>query len=132
MLRSLAAIGGALAGYGATGMFTTGGITPPNALVTAGLIFVVIVAAVMWSRERRIAGVWPALLVPAFAYSLYAVAGFSQAECTVPYAPITPTHNCAPVGSHAIAIVAPVLTLLSLVVATRDVRSLAREMTRGR
>lgn len=125
LLRALAAMGGALTGYGATGMFTTGGITPPNALATVGFIFTLVVAAAMWSSERRTAGLWPALLLPAVAYSLYGLGGWAQAECVPPYALITPTHNCAPVGSHAVAVVAPILTLIALTVLVRDLRVLA-------
>ena len=33
LLRTLTAMGGAVAAYGATGMFTSGGIMPPNAIV---------------------------------------------------------------------------------------------------
>jgi hypothetical protein len=126
LLRALAAIGGAVTAYGATGMFTSAGLMPPNPLVTAGLLFTIIVLAAMWSKERRFDGVWPALLVAAVPYSLYALGSLSQPECAPPYQPITPTYSCAPVGSRAIAVVAPILTVVALGLCARDVRALAR------
>jgi hypothetical protein len=126
LLRALAAIGGALAAYGATGMFTSGGLMPPNALVTTGLLFTIVVLVAMWSKERRLAGAWPALLVAGLPYSLYALGYLSQPECTPPYQPITSAYSCAPVGSRAIAVVAPILTATALVLFVRDVRALAK------
>ncbi len=128
VLRALAAIGGALTAYGATGMFTTAGLTPPNALVTTGLLFTFVVVGAMWSRERRFDGVWPALLIAALPYSLYAFGSLSLSECALPYQPQTPTYSCAPVGSHAIAVVAPALTVLAVAFLMRDVRALAKRL----
>jgi hypothetical protein len=85
----------------------------------------------MWSRERRLDGVWPALLIAALPYSLYAFGSLSQTECTSPYQPQTPTYSCTPVGSHAIAVVAPVLTVLALALCVRDVRVLAKSLFRA-
>jgi hypothetical protein len=131
VLRALVAIGGALTAYGATGMFTTAGLMPPNALVTTGLFFTAVVVAAMWSRERRLDGVWPALLIAALPFSLYAFGSLSQSECAPPYQPQTPTYSCAPVGSRAIAAVAPVLTVLALALLIRDVRVLAQRLFRA-
>ena len=126
LLRALAAIGGAVTAYGATGMFSTAGLMPPNPLVAIGLLFTIVVVAAIWSKERRFDGVWPALLVAALPYALYAFGSLSQPECVPPHPPITPTFSCAPVGSRAIAVVAPILTLVALVLCVRDVRVLAR------
>jgi hypothetical protein len=128
LLRALAAIGGALTAYGATGMFTSAGLMPPNALVTTGLLFTFVVVGAIWSRERRLDGVWPALLIAAVPYSLYAFGSLSQTECAPPYQPQTPTYSCAPVGSHAIAAVAPLVTVLALAFLVRDVRALAKSL----
>ena len=126
LLRVLLVMGGALAAYGATGIFSSAGIMPPNGLVTGGGLFVLFVAAVLWLKERRLDSLWAAVLLPAIAYSLYALGSWPTPECTPPYEPITPTHSCGPVGTHAIAIVAPILTVVALVLLVRDVRSLAR------
>ena len=126
LLRVLIAMGGALAAYGATGMFSSAGIMPPNALVTAGGLIVLFIAAVLWLKEKRLEGVWAAVLLPAVAYSFYALGSWATPECTPPYAPITPAHNCGVVGTHAIAIVAPILALVALALFVRDVRALAK------
>lgn len=120
------AIGGALAAYGATAMFTSRGFMPPNALVLAGVLFVIVVLAAMWLKERRLSGIWPALLVSALPYSLYAFGSLAQPECTPPYRDITPEYSCAPVGTRAITVIAPILTLAAATLFVRDVRALAR------
>jgi hypothetical protein len=109
LLRALTAIGGAVAGYGATGMFTTAGLMPPNALVYAGLVLCGLAAALLWSAERRLSGLWPALLI-GLPFSLYAFSSLGVQECRAPYLPITPNYSCAPVGSHALAVIAPLVT----------------------
>jgi hypothetical protein len=72
LLRTLTAMGGAVAAYGATGMFTSGGIMPPNAIVIAGLVMCGASLLALWASERTLTGVWPALLIAAVPYSLYA------------------------------------------------------------
>jgi len=131
LLRALVAMGGALAAYGATGMFTSGGIMPPNLLVKAGGLFVLIVAIAIWTRERRLDGIWPALLIVSVPYSLYALGAWSVSECAPDHPPITSLDplTCSPVGTHAIAIVAPATTLIGLVLFVRDIRALARRGT---
>ncbi len=62
-LRALAFIGGAIAAYGATGIFTSSGLMPPNPLVWTGLAATAIVATALWSHERRPSGLWPALAI---------------------------------------------------------------------
>lgn len=123
-------MGGALAAYGATGMFTSGGLRPPNPIVLAGVAFVVIVLAAMWLTERRASGIWPALLISAVPYSLYALGSLAQPECTEPYRAITPEYSCAPVGTRAIAVVAPLLAAGAAVLLARDVRALAASLRR--
>ena len=128
LLRALVAMGGALGAYGATGMFTSSGIMPPNLLVKAGALFVVIVAIAMWTKERRIGGIWPALLIIGVPYGFYAWGSWSVSECAPDHPPITSLDplTCSPVGTHAIAIAAPVITLIGLVLFVRDIRALAK------
>jgi hypothetical protein len=128
LLRTLAAVGGALTAYGATGMFTSGGLMPPNGLVSTGLLFTIIVLAALWSKERLLTCAWSALLVAALPYSLYALRGVTQVECAPPYQPITPSYSCATVGSPALAVVAPILTLLALVLLVLDLRVIAKRL----
>ena len=99
LLRGVATLGGAVTAYGATGMFTSGGVMPPNALVVAG--------------------------ISAVPYSLYALSSFGTTECPQPHPPLTPTYTCAPVGTHALAIVSPLIALLGLALMLLDLRALA-------
>jgi hypothetical protein len=128
LLRALAAIAGAVTAYGATGMFTSRGVTPPNAIVLAGLAMCGLTLVVMWVSERRLDGTWPALLIIGIPYSLYALGSWSASECPPDHPPITSLSplSCSPVGTHAIAVVAPILALIALVLLLRDVRLLAR------
>jgi hypothetical protein len=126
LVRALVAMGGALTAYGATGMFSTAGFMPPNPIVIAGLAICALTVVVMVASERRMDGVWPALLLIGVPYSLYAFGSWSVAECPPDHPPITPTFSCSPVGTHAIAVVAPVVTLVALVLLVCDVRALAR------
>jgi hypothetical protein len=128
LLRTLAAVGGAVAAYGATGMFTSSGIEPPNAIVYAGLAMLGMTIVVLLVNEHRLDGLWPALLVLGVPYSLYAFGSWSVAECARDHPPITSLNplTCSPVGTHAIAIVAPIITIVGFVLLVRDVRSLAR------
>jgi hypothetical protein len=107
-------------------MFTSGGFMPPNLLVFAGAAILAMAALAMISSERRTDGVWPALLLIGLPYSLYAFGSWSIAECPPDHPPITPTFSCSPVGTHAIAVIAPVVTLVALVLLVRDVRALAK------
>ena len=127
LIRTLGAVGGAIAAYGATGMFTTAGITPPNAIVNVGALVIGLVAIALWLRERRLDGLWLAILVIAVPYALYALGSWSQAECPPNAPPITPTFSCAPVGTHAIAIAAPILAVFGLALFVRDIQMLASE-----
>jgi hypothetical protein len=129
LIRTLGAVGGAIAAYGATGMFTTGGISPPNAIVNVGVLAIGLVAVALWSKERRLEGLWPALLIIAVPYALYAFGSWSIAECPPNPPPQTPEFSCAPVGTHAIGIVAPILALCGLALFVRDIRALARRVT---
>jgi hypothetical protein len=126
LLRTLMAVGGAIAAYGATGMFTTGGILPPNIIVIAGLGLCVLAALSLRSSEGRLTGVWPALLISAVPFSLYAFGSLSQEECPQPHPPITATYSCAPVGSHALAVISPAVALVGLGTLVLDLRILAR------
>lgn len=119
-------MGGALTAYGATAMLSTAGIMPPNSIVIAGLAICALTVVVMVASERRLDGIWPALLLIGLPYSLYAFGSWSVAECPPDHPPITSTFSCSPVGTHAIAVVAPVVTLVALVLLVRDVRALAR------
>jgi len=130
-LRGLATLGGAVAAYGATGMFTSGGVMPPNALVIAGLALCLLTGAALWRSERRFTGLWPSLLISAVPYSLYALSSLGTAECPQPHPLLTQTYTCAPVGSHALAIASPLLALLGLALMLLDLRALARSF-RGR
>src|SRR3954467_1587399 len=131
LVRTLGAVGGAIAAYGATGMFTTGGIMPPNAIVNIGVLACILVAFALWVRERRLDGLWPALLIVSVPYALYAWGSFAQAECPPNHPPITPEFSCAPVGTHAIAVVAPLIALLGLAMFVRDIQMLARGRARS-
>lgn len=126
LLRALAAIGGAVTAYGATGMFTSAGIMPPNVIVLAGLAAVVLTVLTLWASEHRLDGLWPALALVGVPYALYAFGSWSSAECPADHPSIGSAYTCAPVGTHAIAIVAPVIALLALVLFVRDVRALAK------
>jgi hypothetical protein len=89
---------------------------------------VVIVAIAVWSKERRLDGVWPALLIVGVPYALYAWGSWSVSECAPDHPPITSLDplTCSPVGTHAIAIVAPVIVLIGLGLFVRDLRALAQ------
>jgi hypothetical protein len=126
LLRALASIGGAVSAYGATGMFTTAGIMPPNVIVIVGLGLCAAVILALWSSERRLSGIWPAFLLAGVPFSLYALGSWATAECAPDHPPITPTFSCSPVGTHALAVVAPILTLFALVLLVRDVWAIAR------
>lgn len=126
LLRSLAFIGGAITAYGATAMFTSSGYMPPNAIVVVGLVASLLVAATLWRSELRLTGLWPALVIVGIPYSLVAIGSLGQAECTPPYRPVGSDYWCAPVGTYAIAIVAPVLTVLATVMFVKDIRALAK------
>lgn len=128
LLRTLVAVGGAIAAYGATGMFTTAGITAPNAIVLAGLAASGAAALALWKSERTLTGIWPALLVAAVPFSLYAIGSLDRDECPQPHAPLTQLYTCAPVGTHAIAVIAPAVTLIGLATLVLDMRT----VTRGR
>src|SRR5437870_4714347 len=97
LVRTLGAVGGAIAAYGATAMFTTAGIMPPNAIVNVGVLACVLVAFALWMRERRLDGLWPALLIIAVPYALYALGSWSATECPPNAPPQTPEFSCAPV-----------------------------------
>jgi hypothetical protein len=126
LLRTLLAVGGAIAGYGATGMFTSGGIFPPNAIVIAGLVACGAAALALWSSERTLAGIWPALLIVAVPFSLYAIGSLGQDDCPQPHPPITQLYGCAVVGTHALAVIAPAVTLIGLATLALDLRTLTR------
>lgn len=126
LLRTLLAMGGAIAAYGATGMFTTGGITPPNAIVIVGLAAAGAAALALWSSERTLTGIWPALLIAAVPFSLYGIGSLDREECPQPHAPITQLYSCGPVGSHALAVIAPAVTLVGLAILVLDMRTLTR------
>lgn len=128
LLRVLAAVGAAIAGYGATGMFTTGGIMPPNAIVVAGLVACGAAMLALLSSERTVTGIWPALLIVAVPFSLYAIGSLGRDECPQPHPPLTQAYSCGPVGSHALAVIAPLVTLAGLVTLVLDIRT----FTRGR
>jgi hypothetical protein len=131
LLRTLTAMGGAVAAYGATGMFTSGGIMPPNAIVIAGLVMCGASLLALWASERTLTGVWPALLIAAVPYSLYAIGSWSATECPPGHPPITPTYSCAPVGSHALAVISPIVALIGVAALVLDLRMLARMVRVG-
>jgi len=126
VLRALASIGGAVTAYGATGMFTTAGIMPPNVIVIAGLGLCAAVVLALWSAERRLSGIWPALVLVGVPFSLYALGSWATVECPPGHPPITPTFSCSPVGTHALAVVAPVITLIAAVLFVMDIRALVK------
>ena len=130
LLRALAAVGGAIALYGAYGMFTTAEVMPPNAIVIAGLAACGAAALALWSSERTLTGIWPALLIAAVPFSLYAIGSWGQDECTVNHPPIGSAYNsafsCSPVGSHALAVIGPAVTLVGLAMLVLDMRTLTR------
>ena len=125
IVRALAAAGGAITAYGATAMFTSNGVEPPNAIVYAGLAVSAAVAVVLLVRDRSLRGTWPALLVLGVPYALYAFGSWGVAECPQPHPLIGSGYTCAPVGSHAIAIAAPVLAAIGATMFVRDIRALA-------
>jgi hypothetical protein len=126
LLRTLVAMAGAIAAYGATGMFTTAGIMPPNPIVIAGLAGCGAAALALWSSERTVTGIWTALLVAAVPFSLYSIGSLGQDECPQPHPPLTATYSCAPVGSHALAVIAPAVTLVGVATFVLDMRTLTR------
>ena len=94
-----------------------------RALVTAGFIFTRVVAAAMWSSERRSAGLWLALLVPAVAAlrsrgldpgRMRAALCAAQADPQLRAGRIARDHR-----------VAPILTLIALAVLVRALRASA-------
>lgn len=127
LLRALVAMGGAVTAYGASGMFTSRGLQPPNAVVLAGLAMCGPATVVLWVSERRLEGIWPALLISGVPYALYALGSWSVSECAPDRPAITSLDplTCSPVGTHAIAIVAAAITLIGLVLLVRDLRALA-------
>lgn len=129
VVRAILAAAGALAAYGATGMFTTAGIMPPNQLVLVGAAAAAVCVAALWVREHRVDGFWVALL-PAVPYALYAFGSWTVAECPPDHPPLTPVYSCAPVGTHAIAVVAPLLAAAGAVLLVRDLRALAASLRR--
>lgn len=131
IVRGLTALGGAVAGYGATGMFTSGGLEPPNALVIAGLVLCAIAAAALFRAERRVTGIWPALLIVGLPFSLYALASLGVPECPQPHPPLTAAYTCAPVGSHALAVVGPLVSVAGAALMVLDLRALARSLRPG-
>jgi hypothetical protein len=130
LLRTLLAVGGAIAAYGATAMFTTAGIMPPNSIVIAGVALCVTAAMALRSSEGGFTGMWPALLIAAVPFSLYAFGSLGQEECAQPHPPITPTYSCAPVGSRAIAVIAPAVSLVGLAILVLDLRMLSRGLSK--
>jgi hypothetical protein len=107
-------------------MFTTSGIGPPNAIVLAGLAACLAVGAIILSQDRSLRGLWPALLIVGVPYALSAWGSFGLAECPQPHPPISPTYSCAPVGTHLIGVVAPVVALVGVILFVLDIRALAR------
>jgi len=126
LLRVLMAVGGAIAAYGATGMFTSAGIMPPNAIVIVGLAAASAAALALWSSERTLTGIWPALLIAAVPFSLYAIGSWGQDECPPDHPPIGSAYSCSPVGSHLLAVIGPVVTLVGLATLVLDMRTLTR------
>jgi hypothetical protein len=126
VLRALASIGGAVTAYGATRMFTTAGIMPPNVIVIAGLGLCAAVVLALWAAERRLSGIWPALVLVGVPFSLYALGSWATVECPPDHPPITPAFSCSPVGTHALAVVAPVITLIAAVMFVMDIRALVK------
>ena len=129
LVRALAAVGGAVASYGATGMFTSAGVMPPNALVVAGVGLSGLAAFFLWLAERRLGGLWPALLIFGVPFSLYAISSLGIEECPQPHPLLTAAYSCAPVGARALAIIAPVVTALGLALAVSDIRTIAASPT---
>lgn len=127
LLRALVAIGGAVTAYGATGMFTSGGLRPPNAIVIAGLAMFSLIIVALIASEHRIEGIWPALMITGVPYAQYALGSWSVTECAPDHPAITSLDplTCSPAGTHAIAIVAPVIALIGLVLLWRDLGALA-------
>ncbi len=112
-------------------MFTTAGIMPPNAVVNVGVLALACVSIALWRRERRLDGLWPALLIIGVPFALYAFGSWSATECPPNPPPQTPEFSCAPVGTHAIGVVAPAIAVLGAALFVRDVRALARRATSG-
>ena len=128
-LRALMAVGGAIAAYGTTGMFTTAGVMPPNAIVIAGLVACGAAGLALWSSERSLTGAWTALLIAGVPFALYGVGAFGRDECPQPHPPLGPTYTCAPVGSHALAVIALAVALLGFAALALDLRALTRALT---
>jgi len=126
LIRALAALSGGILAYGATGMFTSAGVMPPNVIVNVGALGCGLVALALWIGERRLDGLWPAVLIVAVPYALYAWGSFGQAECPPNHPPITSGgFSCAPVGTHAIAVVAPLIAVFGVAMFVRDIQRLA-------
>lgn len=131
LIRTVGAIGGAIAFYGATAMFTTAGVMPPSAVVNVGLLALACVSIALWHGERRLDGLWPALIIVGVPFALYSFGSWPATECPPNPPPQTPEFSCAPVGTHAIGIVAPLIVAIGATLFVRDVRALARRTTSG-
>ena len=106
----------------------TGCLRPPGSCLRtpSGLAACGAAALALWSSERTLTGIWPALLIVAVPLSLSAFGSLSQDECPQPHLPITQLYTCATVGSHALAVIAPAVTLVGLAMLVLDMRTLTR------
>ena len=110
-------------------MFTTAGIMPPNAVMNVGLLALACVSIALWGRERRLDGLWPAFIIIGVPFALYSFGSWSATECPPNPPPQTPEFSCAPVGTHAIGAVAPVIATIGAMLFVRDIHALARRTT---
>jgi hypothetical protein len=112
LLRTLTAMGGAVAAYGATGMFTSGGIMPPERDRHRGprdvRRFTPGTVGVRANAHRRLAG----------------TADRGGALLAL-------RDRVAPVGTHALAVISPIVALIGVAALVLDLRMLARVVRVG-
>ena len=129
LLRALAVIGSGVLAYGSSYMFSTAGVMP-NAVVIAGLVILAATSVALGAYERRLSGLWPALLIVGVPFALYSLGSWGQAECPEAHPPITASFSCAPPGTHVLGVVAPVIALAGIALFGLDIRALARRAFR--
>jgi hypothetical protein len=123
--RALQALSGFIVYYGATGMLTTAGLRPPNAIVLMGLAAVGLTTIAASRAERRpLAGLWVAAIVVALPFLLWSIAHFSDTPCPPDHPPLTPAHSCGVPGAPLVLALSGAVLFAAIVGALAELRSL--------
>lgn len=103
--RLLQVAGVLFTSYGATAMFTTDGVKPPNALVLAG-VAVIVLAAIVAARTQidPLTGWWVGLALICLPFVLLTIPSGSGPECPPGHPPLTETYYCVPPRPVAVLI----------------------------